>query len=295
MNTKTLISSLLLTNLILCRADIDETLLSDIFPQESEACLTYYKRNSPNDTFNFLFDHNNIINNNASLSDNTSWNKRNAKYEPNDFLAQLENISTHPNHSWKLRVGKSGNLYSFRLAAFGEAIPPQSVENSPFVDNVFELVGVDQEKNRDKSNGKHPYFIHQAGTYLHDDLLDKRPFYSPTIARHCSDRSCMFATWGQQAHIPTIWRSDVLYFNKYTSCGNVIEHTQIVHNINNSTKSSDIGGDIISYINIPWGAIRKSNLQSIFVANKYSQKLERRWPVYGKFFSKKISTKNITI
>ena len=64
----------------------------------------------------------------------------------------------------------------------------------------------------------------------------------------------------------------------------MIEHTQIIHNINDATKSNGNSDNVINFIKIPWGAIRKSNLQSVFVENKHSQKLERRWLVHGKIF-----------
>jgi len=52
----------------------------------------------------------------------------------------------------------------------------------------------------------------------------------------------------EEAHVPTIHKSDVLYFNKYSDCGNgVMELISVVYNAADST------GDILNYVNIPWG------------------------------------------
>eukprot|EP00568_Trieres_chinensis_P000106 CAMPEP_0183306374 /NCGR_PEP_ID=MMETSP0160_2-20130417/10812_1 /TAXON_ID=2839 ORGANISM="Odontella Sinensis, Strain Grunow 1884" /NCGR_SAMPLE_ID=MMETSP0160_2 /ASSEMBLY_ACC=CAM_ASM_000250 /LENGTH=50 /DNA_ID=CAMNT_0025469729 /DNA_START=52 /DNA_END=200 /DNA_ORIENTATION=+ len=44
--------------------------------------------------------------------------------------------------------------------------------------------------------------------------------------------TCSFASWGQQAHVPTQFQSDVLYVHRYRDCGSgILEYTQGVLNV----------------------------------------------------------------
>jgi len=143
--------------------------------------------------------------------------------------------------------------------AYSEAVPPQSHHNAPFIDEVWQIVSV----NRGKNSKTNPNFIHQAGIYTKDGNFTKNPFYSPSIASYCSnkDKSCYFGSWGQQAHVPTIHKSDILYFNKYRDCGDgVMELISVIHNAANSS------GDSIDYLNVPWGGVRTSSLADIVLS-----------------------------
>jgi len=102
---------------------------------------------------------------------------------------------------------------------------------------------------------------------------DNNPFFSPSIAKFCKDRTCVFASWGQQAHLATIHKGVALYYTMYTDCGNgVIEFSQIIHNAADN-------GDDLSYLNVPWGGPRKSTLRSYVQANSNNE-LEHRWPIH---------------
>ena len=59
---------------------------------------------------------------------------------------------------------------------------------------------------------------------------DTTPFFSPSLMRHCKGRSCTFGGWGTSAQVSTPFTSSILYFNRYTDCGNgVLEHTLVIH------------------------------------------------------------------
>ena len=165
-------------------------------------------------------------------------------------------------------------MYSF-VGPFGESVPPQFHADGPFVDEVWQSVMVHQAKNNKAPLNK-PNFIHQAGAYWKDcanadgsssfcnkadDVTGdnmEQPYFSPSIASHCSGRECSFASWGTQAHVPTPFKSAGLYMNKYRDCGDgVLEFTQLVHNF---------GQDVFDYHNVPWGGVRTSVLQDMQVS-----------------------------
>ena len=77
--------------------------------------------------------------------------------------------------SYRIRIGKGGQLYSFR-SSFGESIPPQwrptgwalptyggGTSYAPWVDEVWQMVCVDGSLNNPPDSA---YFIHQSGVYL---------------------------------------------------------------------------------------------------------------------------------
>ena len=157
----------------------------------------------------------------------SGFNDAFAEYEPALFQARMSHVdASDPSRSWTIRVGTGGNLYS-HVAQHGETLPPQLHANAPWVDEVQQTVAVNLHLNRPNA----PYYIHQAGAYQKDrSRMDDAPFYSPSLARHCADNSCTFASWGTQAHVPTPFTSPIIYINKYTNCDNgVIEHTQMIH------------------------------------------------------------------
>jgi len=164
-------------------------------------------------------------------------------------------------------------MYSFR-GAYGEAMPPQYHVNAEWIDEVTQGVSVCLPKNNDPSN---PYFIHQAGVYSRDSpYTDNNPFFSPNIAKHCSDKECLFGTWGQQAHLPTQHESDVLYFNSYRDCGDgIIEFTSVYHNANADIGNTD---NKINYLNTPWGGVRTTTLRDVFLSEP-SGSMEVHYPI----------------
>lgn len=67
---------------------------------------------------------------------------------------------------------------------------------------------------------------------------------------------------GQQAHVPVKWWSTMMYYTKFTDCGNgVMEVTWMYYN-----GLGDFGDDMVSYMNVPWGGIRPSVLHDYLLA-----------------------------
>ena len=151
-----------------------------------------------------------------------------------------------------------GQLYSIR-GPFGESQAPQSQPNAHWIDQVFQLVGVDRGRN--KSTSGHAYFIHQAGDYLDDPSL-KATFYSPILASEFDpmDHKASVLTWGQQAHIPNVNPAGLLYYEQLKDLGGgVIELTYVIYNFGHNT---------IDYVNTPWGGVRKSVLPATVVGQR---------------------------
>lgn len=183
-------------------------------------------------------------------------------------------------HSWEMRVGKGGQIYSFTTAA-GELIPPQFHPGGEWMDEVFQVVGVNTELMKDpKINSPENYYIHQAGTYwagwdgkAYDPGLN-RVWYSPMLADKfdAANKSYMTAVWGQQAHIPSVFKSGLIYYTTIKDLGDgVIEMTYILKNF---------GQDKINYINVPWGGVRRSVLPDQFVS-KPDNTFELRDGLFG--------------
>ncbi|THF75256.1 hypothetical protein [Cohnella fermenti] len=168
--------------------------------------------------------------------------------------------------SWELRIGKGGQLYSL-TGPFGEAIPPQSSADTPmsggWVDEVIQPVSINRGLNNPDTQfpqsvyDSMAYYIHQAGVYEGKDteaLGRNRFFYSPALAYgwDATDHSYSMLNWGQQAHIPNIHKSGILYYEKVRDAGDgIIEVTYVL---------SNFGSDRIDDITLPWGGVRKSNL-----------------------------------
>ena len=164
------------------------------------------------------------------------------------FRASLTHADADGN-SWTVRIGTGGNMYShYSPDRHGEAMPPQGHTDAPWIDEVQQCVAVNGNLNQLGKEYDHPeyctgdpsatppegvchmYYVHQAGAYQRDDPDTDTPFYSPSLAHHCADNWCAFAGWGTQAHVPTPFTSPIMYFNKYTNCGNgVLEHVQMIH------------------------------------------------------------------
>ena len=67
-----------------------------------------------------------------------TWNSNFEQYEPDLFLAQLQHVDpVDADRSWTMRIGKSGAMYSFESPnTYGEAMPPQNRQDSPWIDEV---------------------------------------------------------------------------------------------------------------------------------------------------------------
>ncbi len=148
-------------------------------------------------------------------------------------ITHAENADT----SWQIRMGKGGQLYSIRGPA-GETQAPQAQPDAHWIDQIFQFIGVNSALNL--STPGHAYFVHQAGDYLDDPILTST-FYSPLLANNF-DRAANAAyalNWGQQAHIPDVNRSGLLYYERLKDLGSgVVELTYVVYNF---------GSDVIDY------------------------------------------------
>jgi len=193
------------------------------------------------------------------------------------FDAELsyENI-LDSTQSYQIRIGKGGQLYSFR-GSFGESVPPQwrpvgwalptyggGTSYAPWVDEVWQMVCVDGSLNNPPDSA---YFIHQSGVYLKTPG-QSQPFYSPMIARYFdpSKMSYSVVNWGQQAHTEDLENmhhtSSLLYYTTYTNKGNgIIQVDKMIYNF---------GIDNIDFLNMPWGGVRNSNLEHFFISTPAS-------------------------
>lgn len=191
------------------------------------------------------------------------------------FKAELAYKNTsNPDNNYQLRIGKGGQIYSF-IGSFGESVPPQyrapnekytdlpaGKDYAPWVDEVWQMVCVNMEKNDPSAHEK--YFIHQAGVYLNTPE-QTTPFYSPIVAEYydADHQSYTIVNWGQQAHsadnLNRGFTSSLLYYTRYTNMGEgVIQVDYLVYNF---------GEDEIDHYNAPWGGVRTSSLDQFFMSN----------------------------
>lgn len=229
------------------RADLMKALTEDVLPESSSSCSAGAGETNATQEW-------------PGASDESEWEPTFAGFEEQLFAGELSHDDADPRRSWKLRVGTGGNVYSF-IGAFGEAMPPQVHDDAPWIDEVWQMVGVDTSLN-DPANGN-AYFVHQAGVYSREDDLDDKPFFSPLLASSCSSDSCEFAAWGQQAHVPTAFKSKLFYYTRFKDCGNgVVEATYLMHQFR-----LDDRNDHISYTNMPWGGVRPSVFKDFAIAD----------------------------
>lgn len=223
---------------------LDAVLLEDMIPLGSKKCSSLSKQSNQKTTYTFKYQ-----------KSPSAWSEEATKVEEDLFLAEMSHLnSENANKSWSIRVGQGGNIYSFR-GAYGEAVPPQNHPGSIFVDEVTQSVSVHMNEKIGQ------YYIQQAGGYLDEHDKSELPVFSPTIAQHCQNEQCGFASWGQKADIRTKFESNILYFNSYRDCGEgVIQFSTVIHN----TGNIDGSGDDVTYLNVPWGGVRQSTLRDIF-------------------------------
>ncbi len=225
------------------------------------------------------------FNNGPSLSDSNGFNF-NLLYNSSPTYWAIDSFSesvvfnaelTYDNpldsaQSYQMRIGKGGQLYSFR-STFGESVPPQwrplgwtqptyggGTSYAPWVDEVWQMVCVDLSLHNPPDSN---YFIHQSGVYLKTPIQTE-PFYSPIVAAYYnSDRmSYSVVNWGQQAHTDDLQNirhsSSLLYYTTYTNRGNgVVQVDNMIYNF---------GQDNIDFLNMPWGGVRNSSLDHFFIS-----------------------------
>ena len=129
---------------------LDDALASAIFPATSTMCNGAGSSTSFSATY-------------TSTMDVSDWNVNNALYEDDVFEVDMFHSDTNANRTWALRLGKGGQIASFRVAA-GEAIANQANSHSAWNDLVQQMVAVNLKLNEPTD----PNFIHQAGPYMKD-------------------------------------------------------------------------------------------------------------------------------
>jgi len=200
------------------------------------------------------------------------------------FLAEIEHEDIDPSKSWKIRIGKGGNIYSY-VGPIGQAMPPNREEGMYMVDEVWQNVAVDQRLNNSPDG---EYFIHQAGPYQHDSPRTDMPFaFSPSVAHYCSEtlRECRFASWGTVNPTPTKYRTKGLFVTRYRDCGDgVLEVTAVVHNFDNklATDLEDYSIDHtidtnFRYLSFPWFGVNERVYRDILI-NKSPSSWITKWP-----------------
>ena len=227
---------------------LEDAILEDMLPQN------YH--NNPHsmcgDPGGTVFDYEDTV-----TFDPSRWDSVNAQWEQNAFVVQMKQTDGDDYQNMVIRFAHGGNIYSIYNNKYEEAIPPQGMDYAPFVDEVLQMVAVNQTQFAVNNDA----YIHQAGTYLYRNEKAPNvpkgippPFFSPSLAKHCKGHVCRFASWGQQAHVPMSYRSDILYFHQYSNCGNgTVEYTQLMQYIGNGPRGQ-------YYINTPWTGIRTSHL-----------------------------------
>ena len=170
------------------------------------------------------------------------------------------------NRSWDLRVGLGGHVYSLRVPALGETVPPSKTSKDQSIWNDEVWQGVAVSPLNDPGNGS-PYFLHQSGPYIKDPI-QKEPFYSPQVAAtlDASDRSYTTINWTPHGHSNIYsdenpsndFKSYVLSFTRYQDLGQgLLEVTLGYYNY---------GPDLITWLNMPWGGVRRTSTEYAFIS-----------------------------
>lgn len=244
----------------------------------------------------------------GSLSNDTSYNPSGSTWEIDwsethvyDQVIKYDNSS--PSRSYELRLGKGGQIYSYKNSGFGEALPPQwrpSFDNlggnisdpgpsipiasnhgnwAPWNDEVWQFVGSDQ---RDFLGGKvKTRNIHQAGSYMNNyshrasDHINT-PFYSPKVKEFSDINN------GSFTGVYWIQSEDPSYvYDPWNDC-DVCASDPFKPSIILYNKLTNLGDGVIQvdyliynyhrtrgidYWNVPFMGIRNSSLPYAFVSN----------------------------
>lgn len=179
--------------------------------------------------------------------------------------------------SFRLRIGKGGQIYSLR-GAFGESVPPSwrdpGRERSPWNDEVWQFVAVCTKYNGvasllkaaelpgevkeriESSSFRSLFFIHNSGAYIPGESA-VQSLYCPLLAfeADAERRTIRTLNWGLVPQVRTIHRSPVLYYCQVRDVGDgIVELTWLVHNFS-------IRDDIVfDHLNAPWGGTRHTSL-----------------------------------
>jgi len=226
---------------------------------------------------------------NITTSFNFTWSDKplnfsdvNKAQEKKLFLIEMSNLlqqnNTKEPKGWTMRISKGGNVYSF-MGPWGQAVAPNVLTKSPFMDEVWQDVAVSNALNN--PNGGKKYFIHQAGAYFdqaaNPTLLS--PWYSPNAGAFCLGHSCSIVSWSQHAHLPTTFNSSKLVFTRYTNCGDgVYEHVFGIHNM---ATDPSVGppSDTLDYFNTLWWGVRTSAFRDVVRSSSSSSNLTEITPL----------------
>jgi len=179
-------------------AELEQALLEDMFEghPSSTACIG-------SSSSSYTYHH-------SEPDEASNWFSSAESYEEDVFLAELHHEDDDSTKSWTIRIGAGGNIYSL-VGAFGEAVPTQYEYGAAFIDDVWQ-----SKCFSIKTFASFDYYIYQSGAYQDDDgYTDEKPFFSPSLGKYCADSTCTFASWNQQAIIPTTHDSPILSFNRY--------------------------------------------------------------------------------
>merc|ERR1719242_2833006 len=112
---------------------LDEVLVREMF--DKYATTTTSSQCNPSTSFTFDF---------SFTSSHSSWYPNAQNIEPEVFLATIGSNLGNPNASsgteWEIRIGKGGNIYSYRAHGIGQAVPPQGHPKGYFMDEVWQPV-----------------------------------------------------------------------------------------------------------------------------------------------------------
>ncbi|MDF1744631.1 MAG: hypothetical protein P1V19_13125, partial [Gimesia sp.] len=196
-------------------------------------------------------------------------------------------------NSFKLRMGKGGQIYSLQ-GSFGESVPPSwraaNSHISPFNDEVWQFVAVATQYNgveasqkagdlpeetvarMKDSEYKNSFFIHNSGAYIPGDSeIDS--LYCPLLASEVdrANRSCRMLNWGLVPQIKTVHRSPLLYYTQVRDVGEgIIEMTWVIHNFS-------VRDDVVfDHLNAPWGGTRMTSLPLRYVSSPEGKLVERK-------------------
>jgi len=244
----------------------------------------------------------------GSLTFDTTYNPSGSSWEldwneTHVYQQLIKYTNSNPNQSFELRIGKGGQIYSFKNAGFGEAIPPQwrpsfdesgnNITNpglsspvvsnhgnwAPWNDEVWQLVGSDQ---RDFLDGKiKTKNIHQAGSYMNNNSHrasnhSSSPYYSPIVQQYYnpSEKSLTMISWAQSENPSYVYDEG----GECSPCASEpFKPSVLTYN-----KYTNLGDGVIQvdfliynyhqtrgidYWNIPFMGIRNSSLPYAFVSN----------------------------
>lgn len=220
----------------------------------------------------------------------SSWDER--LDERTVFRVELDHRQG-PDSSFRLRVGRGGQIYSLR-GPFGESVPPSWRASgrhlSPWNDEVWQFVAVcttyngvkaslkvgdlpaDTVERMENSPYQSSYFIHSSGAYVPADV-DIESLYCPELATavRTADRSFRTLNWGLVPQVRTVHRSPLLFYTQVRDVGDgIVELTWVIHNFS-------VRDDIVfDHLNAPWGGTRVTSLPCRYVSSPAGRAVERQ-------------------